>query len=97
MHCLCYNDCFCGTPSIKIDPDIGAFADGVAKNEEKRIDTRFKFLGIKDDLRPKYKRAYKLVKERPKGLRYLLWELIVILAPMDQEPPLEVLKRVCFD
>jgi hypothetical protein len=94
MHCLCYNDCYCGTPSVKLDPDIADFAQGVADNEDERINTRLRFLGLENDLLPKFDRVYQIVKERPKGLRYLLWELIRILAPMDRNPYLSALAKV---
>jgi hypothetical protein len=87
MHCLCFQDCVCGTPEINIDPHIEAFAEEVRSNEADRVDARVQFLQLQPDL-PRQR------DERPSGLQYLLWELIKILGPMNGNPSKNTLKLV---
>jgi hypothetical protein len=87
MRCLCSQDCVCGTTEIDIDPKIEAFAEGVRRNETARVDSLLQFLQLQPDLPQQ-------CDERPSGLRYLLWELIKILGPMNGEPSKNTLKLV---
>jgi hypothetical protein len=89
MRCLCHEDCVCGTPEIDIDPNIEAFAEQVRKHENFRVEFRRPFLRVQPDL-PRQR------DESPSGLRYLLWELIKILGPMNGNPSKNTLKLVCI-
>ena len=91
MRCLCYQECRCGFPEIIIDPDIETFAQDVRRNETNRVNNRLRLLG--DVVIPAIT-LQNIGQGKPTGLRYLLWELIKILGPMDWIPPVEQLRRV---
>jgi hypothetical protein len=91
MRCLCYEDCVCGTPVINIDPNVEAFAHRIRLNELQRVNKRLEFLRLEGDLPARRGNG----SERPTGLRYLLWELLIILGPMSGSPSIASLERVC--
>lgn len=90
MRCLCSEKCICGTPEIRIDPDVEAFATKIYEWETERVRTRLKFLGRDPDERH-------LRKSNNKGslsLRKILWNLLKLLASCEAEPTSESLKKV---